>query len=258
MDNKVIVITGASEGIGAEFARQLGAAGHRVVLAARRKKELEEVAQAAGNDAVVHVTDVTRRAEVEKLRDVALEACGRIDVWVNNAGRGISKPVLELTDEDFDQIMTVNVKSALYGMQAVLPYFQKQTKGHLVNVSSFLGRVPVATIRSVYSAAKAALNSLTANVRMDLQKEFPDIHISVVMPGAVTTDFGKNAIGGTPPVRPPAGAVPQPQNAEEVAAAMVSLIEHPRVEIFTNPVLEGIAKRYYDDIGAFEQQMLNH
>lgn len=257
MESKVVVITGASAGIGAALARLLGAEGHRVVLAARRKSELEEIAASAGNGSVAVVADVTRRDEVENLKEVALEKCGRVDVWVNNAGRGIARPVLELSDEDVDEIMSVNLKSALYGMQAIVPCFQEQGQGHLINVSSFLGRVPLVTVRSIYSAAKAALNVLTANLRMDLRGSHPDIHVSLVMPGMVATDFGRNALGASPSTQPGRGGVlPQAQTAEEVAAAIADLIEHPRSEIFTNPASEGIARRYQEDIEAFELEML--
>ena len=89
---------------------------------------------------------------------------------------------LDLTDEDFDLMMTINTKSALYGMQAIVPYFKEHGTGHLINISSALGRIPFASYRSAYSASKAALNSLTANLRMDLRATYPNIHISVVMP----------------------------------------------------------------------------
>src|SRR4051812_35584664 len=101
-DTKHIVITGASGGIGATLAAQLGAAGHRVALAARREQELRQVADRIGHGAIVVPADVTRRGDVERLRDRAIEAFGHVDVWVNNAGRGITKPVLELTDEELD------------------------------------------------------------------------------------------------------------------------------------------------------------
>jgi short-subunit dehydrogenase len=254
---KVIVITGASGGIGAALARELGKAGHRLVLAARRREELERVAREAAEDALAVPTDVTRREEVERLRDRALEACGRIDVWVNNAGRGISKRVLELTDADFDEMMTVNVKSALYGLQAVVPHFQQRGSGHLINVSSFLGRVPLVPIRSAYNAAKAALNALTANLRVDLKAEHPGIHVSLVLPGIVTTEFARNALGAATAAgssyRPPASAA-SPQSAEEVAAVIARLIEHPQPEVFTNPAQIPIARQYYEDIAAFEEQ----
>ena len=199
-ESRVVVITGASGGIGAALARELGAAGHSLVLAARRGDVLRRVADEArargAPSAIAVETDVTRRHDVERLRDAALEAFGRFDVWVNNAGRGITRPVLELTDADFDDIMAVNVKSALYGMQAAVPHFVERGTGHLVNVSSFLGRVPLASVRSVYSAAKAALNSLTANLRMDLRTRAPGVHVSLVMPGLVATDFARTAMGG--------------------------------------------------------------
>src|SRR5215470_7422050 len=108
-----IVITGASEGIGAALATQLGARGDRVVLAARRERELNEMAARLGPQALAVPTDVTRRAQVEQLRDRAIDALGHIDVWVNNAGRGVSKLVAELTDDEFDSAMRDNVKSAL-------------------------------------------------------------------------------------------------------------------------------------------------
>ena len=254
---KVIVITGASAGIGAALAHELSGQGHRLALAARRREELEQTAREAGG-ALAVPTDVTRREEVERLRDRAIAEFGHIDVWINNAGRGISKPVLQLTDADFDEMMTVNVKSALYGMQVVVPHFMERRAGHLINVSSFLGRVPMASIRSVYSAAKAALNSLTANLRNDLAAEYPEIHVSLVMPGLVRTEFAQNALGAGAPMTPPAGPPPgamQPQTAEEVAAALARLVERPEAEIYTNPASPELVRRYYADVGAFEARI---
>ena len=249
---RTIVITGASGGIGAALASRLAARGDRVVLAARRKDALEELARRLGPDATAVVTDVTVRADVERLRDRAIESFGPIDVWVNNAGRGLSRAVADLTDDELDQMMTVNVKSALYGMQAVLPHFKARGSGHIINISSFLSRVPMASIRSAYSAAKAALNSLTANMRMDLAATHPGIHVTLVMPGLVTTDFAKNAVHGTPPIRPGAGGA-APQTADEVAGVIAGVIDNPVAETFTNPALSAIAKRYLDDVGAFER-----
>ena len=251
MERKVAVVTGASGGIGAALARALGARGFGVVLAARRKAELEQVARESGDDALAVPTDATRRAEVEALRDQALARFGRVDVWVNNAGRGITRPVLELTDEDLDEMMAVNVRSALYGMQAIVPHFVERGSGHLINVSSFLGRVPIATHRSAYNAAKAALNALTANLRVDLARTSPGVHVSLVMPGLVSTEFARNAVG-TPIPSHPASAAMGVQTADEVAAVMMDLIDHPKAEIFTNPASVDIARRYYEDIAAFE------
>jgi len=254
MDPKVIVITGASSGIGAALSRQLGKAGHSLVLGARRETELKTVARESGKQAVAVTCDVTRRADVERLKEEALRTFGRIDVWINNAGRGINRSVLSLSDEDVDEMIAVNLKSALYGMQVVIPYFQQQGEGHLINVSSFLSRVPMAGIRSVYSAAKAALNSLTANLRMDLALSHPGIKVSVVMPAAVTTEFAARALGATPAIIPSRSSM-KPQTAEEVALVIAGVIETPVAEIYTNPASAEIVKRYYADVAAFEAGM---
>ncbi len=250
--SKVIVITGASTGIGAELARQLAARGEYLMLAARNSEVLRQVARSCGRDTFYYATDMTRRQDVKRLCEEALRTFDHVDVWINNAGRGITRQVLDLTDEDFDEMMTVNVKSALYGMQAILPHFKERGEGHLINVSSFLSRVPFATQRSVYSAAKAALNTLTANLRMDLRAEYPNIHVSLVMPGAVSTEFAANARHGAPLAAP----LPNVQTAAEVAAVMVELIDHPQAEVYTNPTVQvERVKRYYADVAAFEGQL---
>jgi len=247
---KHVVITGASGGIGAALAVQAARAGHRLALAARREPELHEVAARAGGGALVVPADVTRRADVERLRDRAIAALGHVDVWVNNAGQGMTKNALELTDEDLDLMIAVNVKSALYGMQAIVPHFIERGEGQIVNVSSFLSRVPFATFRSAYNAAKAALNALTANARVDLARAHPGIHVTLVMPGLVSTDFQRNAVGGTPPLPP---ATPS-QTPDEVAEAIMRAIAQPVAEIYTNPQQASVALEYFKDVGAFERQ----
>ena len=222
------------------------------MLGARREDKLAAVAKEC-TDARAVVTDVTVRADVERLKGEAISAYGHIDVWVNNAGRGISRRVLELSDDDLDQMFSANVKSALYGMQAVMPHFLSRNEGHLINVSSFLGRVPLASFRSAYNASKAALNTLTANLRMDLAVSHPNVHISVVMPGPVATDFASSALHGTPMVPPP--RMMAVQVADEVADVIVGLIEQPRPEVFTSPTLRSLAKKYYEDVGGFEAGM---
>ncbi len=254
MESKVVVITGASSGIGAALARQLGAGGHRLVLAARSGDALEEVARdCRGAAAMVVVTDVTRRSQVDSLRDQALAEFGHVDVWVNNAGRGIHRAALDLTDDEVDEMMAVNVKSALYGMQAIVPHFKERGRGHVINVSSFLGRVPLVTFRSAYNAAKAALNALTANVRMDLRPDYPDVHVSLVMPGVVATDFHRNAKGAPADAMPPSSVRAGTQSADEVASRIVELLEHPVAEVYTNPASAALVCRYYEDVQAFEE-----
>lgn len=169
MQDKVIVITGASMGIGAALARLVGQHHAIPVLVARSHVELAAVAAEAHPLALAIVADVTQRADVERVVAETLQRFGRIDAWVNNVGRGITRPVLQLTDDDIDAMVAINVKSALYGIQAVMPHFQERGVGHMINVSSMLGRVPFASIRSAYSASKAFLNSLAINLRMDLR-----------------------------------------------------------------------------------------
>jgi len=248
--DKVVVVTGASSGIGAVLTRQLRARGARVVLAARRENELRALAAEPGPETLVVPADVTRREQVERIRDRALERFGRIDVWVNNAGRGITRATSRLSDEDFDSMMLVNAKSALYGMQAVLPHFQARGAGQIVNVSSMLGRVPFAAARSAYCAAKHALNSLAATLRSELRERYPGIHVTTVSPGVVATDFGLKALGGGPDSRQLPGAQP----VDEVAAVIVGAIERPAADVYTRPGMREAAAAYYaaEDMATIE------
>jgi NAD(P)-dependent dehydrogenase (short-subunit alcohol dehydrogenase family) len=250
MEGRTIVITGASSGIGAALARRAAAAGAQVMLAARRVPELNAVTAACGSGAFALATDVTRRGEVERLLDAAVARFGQVDAWVNNAGRGITKPVAQLTDDEFDEMMRVNVKSALYGMQAVLPHFQARGRGHIVNVSSALGRVPFASSRSGYNAAKHALNALTASLRIELRERWPEIHVTTVSPGVVATEFGVHALGGGPDSR----TLPNAQPVDEVADVILEVLRRPRADVYTRPGLQERVVAYFsaEDMGAFE------
>ena len=250
--SKVIIITGASAGIGAVLARQLAARGDHLMLAARRAQELNKLARSLGRDTFAYTTDVTRRQDVNRLRDEALRTFDHVDVWINNAGRGITRSVMELTDADIDEMIAVNLKSALYGIQAIVPHFMERGQGQIINVSSMLGRIPLVSFRSAYNASKSALNSITANLRMDLRAQYPNIHVSLVMPGAVVTEFAANSLHAPED----AGPVPGAQTAEEVAAAIIDLIDNPQAEVYTNPSIQvDQVKNYYDDVAAFESKM---
>jgi NADP-dependent 3-hydroxy acid dehydrogenase YdfG len=229
MSDKVVVITGASAGIGAALAEALAQQGTSLVVVARREQELNAVAARCGPRVHPIVADASRRADVRRVVDEAIARFGRIDVWINNVGQGISRPPSQLTDEDIDRVMDVNVKSALYGMQEVLPHFKSRNAGHVINVSSMLGRVPFAVIRSAYCGAKHFLNALTATFRAEVQQTHPGIHFSLVSPGAVRTDFGLNALHGGPDSR----LLPDSQSAEEVAAVIADVIETPRPDVYT-------------------------
>ena len=229
MPENVVVITGASGGIGAGLAELLAQRGMSLVLVARREDALRAVAARCGDAAQPIVADVTRRAEVRRVVEEAIGRFGRIDVWVNNVGQGITRVPSELTDEDIDDIVRINVKSALYGMQEVLPHFKERGTGHVINVSSMLGRVPHAVFRSAYNGAKHFLNALTANFRVEVQQTHPGIQFSLVSPGVVRTEFGRNARHGGPDSR----ELPDSQSAEEVAEVIAEVIDSRRPDVYT-------------------------
>jgi NAD(P)-dependent dehydrogenase (short-subunit alcohol dehydrogenase family) len=208
------------------------------------------VAAQSGAEALAVVADLTRRADAQRVLDGALTRFGGVDIWVNNVGRGITRPVSALSDEDFDEMMRVNVKAALYGMQVVLPHFEERGHGHIVNVSSMLGRVPYVPARSAYNAAKHALNALTANLRMELRERWPGIHVSSVLPGTVATEFGVHALGGGMDSR----QVPGAQSPEEVAQVIADVIERPRADVYTRAGMREMVVSYYaaEDMAAAE------
>lgn len=249
MNDKVIVITGASDGIGAALARELVKRGAKgIVLAARREAELNALAKELGPTTLAVVTDVTKRAEVERLVAKTIETFGRIDVIVNNAGRGISRLPSELTDQDIDDMMTVNVKSVLYGIQAVLPHMKKQQSGQIITISSGLARFPFAAIRSAYAASKAAVNLLMGTLRQELRGT--GIHATTVMPGVVATEFGNNALHGGADSR----GLPGAQPVGEVATVIADAIEKPVAEVYSRPQMREMAAHYFaaEDVGELE------
>jgi NADP-dependent 3-hydroxy acid dehydrogenase YdfG len=248
IDGKIVVITGASGGIGAATAELLASRGARVVLVARNQEKLRAVAARCGSEALQVVADVTRRAEVKRVVETALARFGHVDVWINNVGRGISRLPSELTDDDIDAMVRDNVKSALYGMQEILPHFKERGEGHVVNVSSMLGRMPLVVFRSAYNGAKHFLNALTANFRTEVRAKHPGIQFSLVSPGVVATDFGLNALHGGPDSRTLPGAQP----VEEVAAAIADVIESRRGDVYTRPGARESVVAYYaaEDVGS--------
>lgn len=243
MKNTVMVITGASGGIGAALAIQAAGCGAALVLVARRAEALADVAAQCGERSLCIAADVTNRDAVNNIVAQSIATFGRIDVWVNNVGQGISRMPSQLTDDDIDEMIRINVKSALYGMQAVLPHFQARDAGHIVNVSSMLGRTPFALIRSAYNGSKHFLNALTANFRDEVQQTHPGIQVSLVSPGVVRTDFGLNAMHGGTDNR----LLPESQSADEVAAVILQVIETRRPDVYTRA---GARERVLGYLGA--------
>ena len=245
MAETVVVVTGASSGIGAALAELLGSRGALVVLVARRDAALREAAVRSGPNALAIVADVTKRADVRRVVEEALARFGHIDVWINNAGQGITRPPSQLTDEDIDEMVRSNVKSALYGMQEILPHFKVRNAGHVINVSSMLGRIPFVMTRSAYNGAKHFLNALTANFRMEVQQTHPGIHFSLVSPGTVATDFGLNARHGGPDSR----KIPDAQSAREIAEVIAGIIDSKRPDVYTHRGSRERVDSYFSTLG---------
>ena len=186
---KVVVITGASSGLGEATARLLSAEGAIVVLGARRIERLKSLADeliAKGGKALAVATDVTDRAQVKRLVDTAVQKFGRIDVMINNAGLMPNSPLERLKIEDWDRAIDVNIKGVLYGIAAALPYMQKQKAGHFINVSSVAGH-KVTPNGAVYCATKHAVRVISEGLRTEVKPY--NIRTTVISPGAVATEL---------------------------------------------------------------------
>ena len=186
---KVVVITGASSGLGEATARLLSAEGATVVLGARRTDRLESLVDeltAGGGKALAVTTDVTRYDQVKHLVDRAVQTYGRIDVMINNAGVMPRAPLDRLTIEDWDRAIDVNIKGVLYGISAALPYMEEQKSGHIINVSSVSGH-KIGREFSVYSATKFAVRALSEGLRMEVKPY--NIRTTIISPGVITTEL---------------------------------------------------------------------
>lgn len=189
IQGKVIVITGASSGLGAATARRLSAEGATVVLGARRSDRLQSLTkefEAKGAKALAVTVDVTDRTQVQKLVDTAVETFGRIDVLINNAGLMPLSTLESLKVDEWDRMIDVNIKGVLYGIAAALPHMKRQKAGHVINVSSVAGH-KVGPTFAVYSATKHAVRALSEGLRMEVKPY--NIRTTIISPGAVATEL---------------------------------------------------------------------
>jgi NADP-dependent 3-hydroxy acid dehydrogenase YdfG len=192
--DKVVVITGASSGVGEATARLLAGNGAKVVLGARRKDRIDalvrEITGKRGS-ALGFKTDVTRRGDVEALVKGAVDKHGRIDAIVNNSGIMPIAPMAALKIEEWDRMIDVNIKGLLYGVAAVLPIMQKQKLGQIINIASVAGFKVWAPGGTVYSATKFAVRALTEGLRMELRAD--NIRCTIISPGAVATELPESS-----------------------------------------------------------------
>lgn len=186
---KIVVITGASSGLGEATARLLSAQGANVVLGARRADRIQSLANeltGSCGKAIAVTTDVTDRAQVKALVDTAVQAYGRVDVMVNNAGLMPQAPLERLKIDEWDRMIDVNIKGVLYGIAAALPYMKQQKSGHFINVSSVAGH-KVGPGFAVYAATKHAVRALSEGLRQEATPY--NIRTTVISPGAVATEL---------------------------------------------------------------------
>ncbi|WP_214804574.1 MULTISPECIES: SDR family oxidoreductase [unclassified Exiguobacterium] len=189
-ENKVVIITGASSGIGEATAKLLAKNGAKLVLAARREERLqalkEEIEQ-LGGQAVYQVTDVTKTEQLEQLAKLAQETYGSVDVLVNNAGLMPLSQLHKNKQDEWDTMVDVNIKGVLYGIGAVLPYMRKQKSGHIINISSVAGH-EVMPSSAVYSGTKFAVRAITEGLRKEESVD-NNIRATIISPGAVDTEL---------------------------------------------------------------------
>lgn len=231
----VVVVTGASSGLGREVAYQLAERGCRLVLSARRREQLEETAQGCrerGGQALVVVADVS---DEEAVKDLAVAACaqwGRIDGWINNAGVAYFALLADGSLEKHRRVIETNLFGAIHGARAVVPIFRAQRRGVLINIGSVLSRVGNPFVPA-YTISKFGLHGLSEVLRVELA-EFPDIHVCSLFPYAIGTPHfqgSDNDLGRT------IHALPPMQSPERVAEATVKLLERPRRHAYVPPYI---------------------
>ena len=186
---KVVVITGASSGLGEATARHLASLGAKVVLAARRVERLTQIASeitANGGQAIYQQVDVTKLDQLRALVDVTVKAFGRIDVLVNNAGLMAIAPLNAFKVDEWDRMIDINIKGVLYGIAAALPEFQKQNSGHFINIASVAGIKVFSPGGTVYSGTKFAVRAISEGLRHEVGGS---IRTTTIEPGAVDSEL---------------------------------------------------------------------
>jgi short-subunit dehydrogenase len=226
---RVVVVTGASSGLGRAAALELAKVGAKVVLGGRNLETLEDTAslcRKAGGEAIAVVADVTEAAQVEALARRALEVTGEVSVWVNNAGVTTFGALESAPLADHRRVVETNLWGSVHGARAIIPVFRRQGRGVLINVGSILSKIGQPFVPS-YVISKFALHGLSEALRAELADQ-PDIHVCTLLPYAIDTphfQVGANFTGREPHAMPPV------QSPEKVARALVDLAERPRREL---------------------------
>jgi len=263
LPNQVIVITGASSGIGLVTARMAAKRGAKLVVAARNEdalRQLVEEIRSKGGEAIYVVADVGQEEDVNRIAEVAIAEFGGFDTWVNNAGVSIFGACEEVSIPDMKRMFDTNFWGVVYGSRAAVKHFrQRKSNGALINVGSFLGD-RAAPVQSTYSASKHALHGWTDALRMELEKEKAPVSVTLIHPGRIDTPYNEHArsyISKQPAHR---GMIYPP---EAVAEAILYSAEHPKRDMFVGfqskflAILGALAPRLTDklmEIWAFPSQ----
>lgn len=226
--NKVIIITGASQGIGEATAKYLAKLGAKVVLAARSAEAIKKLA-AELPDALAVPTDMRNASNIKNLIDETVKKYGRVDILINNAGQGMYGPLETIDIEKYKEIMELNVYGVLRAMQAVIPQMRKQGGGMILNISSRVSKNYFPAL-SAYASTKYAVNALSLTARAELEKE--NIIVSVFHPKMTSSNFGKNSIGRSPWAGNRDNQRPSPEvdTPEQVAKKIAELINSEKPE----------------------------
>ncbi len=229
LSGKVVVVTGASSGIGLAVARAFAREGCRVAIGARREDRLADAQRQIENDgaeALSLVTDVRTEADAQALVRAAYERWGSVDILVNNAGFATSKPFLDMSAVEVRDHMETNYMGAVYSAKAALEYMMPQRSGHIINIASVLAKIPAPHL-AAYSATKAALDSLSTSLRAELSRY--GIQVTAVHPSVTRTEFYHNT-GFDNRARRAAHLFAQ--EPETVARAVVRAARRPRAEVY--------------------------
>lgn len=223
---KVVLITGASSGIGEATALLLAERGAKVVLGARREDRLQTLAAritAAGGAVIYAVTDVKKRADLTALVGLALEHFGRLDVLINNAGIASLSPMDDVTVDEWDEMIDVNIRGVLHGIAAGLPVFRQQGGGHFINVASTAG-LKIVPNMGVYAATKSAVRFISEGLR---QEAGPDLRVTVISPGYTQTELGNGMSNQELRAQTAAGMERMAIAPGAIAAGILYAIEQP-------------------------------
>ncbi len=227
--DKIIIVTGASEGIGCALAELLAAQGAKIVLVARSAEKLRALAQKMPPALAVR-TDMRKEKDVKKLIRETMKKYGRVDILVNNAGQGMYGPMEKIDIEKYKEVMELNLFGVVRAMQAVIPIMRKQGGGMILNVSSMVSKNYFPWL-AAYASTKYALNAISLTARQELEKD--KIIVCVFYPKLTATNFGKNAVGARPDwVTSPQDDEPIPEidTPEQVAKKIIEQIESEESE----------------------------